>query len=449
MNGHVGERAVVLGGSVAGLLAARVLAEAYTEVLIVDRDELQCGAGPRRGVPQGRHAHGLLARGQVILEKLFPGLTSALSAEGVPTGDLGRDLRWYFNGRRIQPVETGLVCVSAARPILEQQVRTRVLALPNVTVREQHDIVGPRASPDRSRVTGVDIQHRVDRSGREELAADLVVDTTGRASRTPAWLDELGYQRPPEQRIKIGLSYTTRHYRLPGDLLGGDLSIIPVATPRNPRGAFFAWLGDRFLLSLTGVLGDQPAPGERGFLEYVKSLPVPDIFEAVHDAEPLDDPVTHQYPASVRRHYEHLSRLPDGLLVMGDAACSFNPVYGQGMTVAAMEALELKRLLGTGAPPRPRQFYRSIAKVIDAPWDISAGSDLAHPGVPGRRSAKVRLVNAYMTRLQAAAAHDGTITEAFMRTMGLLDPPEDLLRPSMLLRVARHHRTHGAADRRR
>jgi 2-polyprenyl-6-methoxyphenol hydroxylase-like FAD-dependent oxidoreductase len=437
---QVGGRAIVLGGSMGGLLAARVLADAYGEVLIVDRDRLTGVTTARRGVSQGRHVHGLLARGQQILEELFPGFTEGCTAAGVPTGDLG-ELRWYFNGLRLEPRATGLVCVSAARPVLESQVRARVAALPNVRLLEETDIVGLATTEDNSTVTGARVQRREAGSAEETLTADLVVDATGRGSRMPTWLEELGYARPEEDRVRIDLTYTTRHYRL-GPLglaaLDGDLSVNPVSTPSHPRGAFFSRIeGDRCVLSLTGVLGESAPADPEGFLDWVRSLPVPDVYEVIQDAEPLDEPVSLKYPASVRRHYERLDRFPERLLVFGDAACSFNPVYGQGMTASALESLVLRRHLAAGAPPQAKAFFADISKVIDVPWDISAGGDLSFPGVEGDRPLKVRMGNAYMAKLQAAATQDGAITRTFMRVAGLVDPPTALMRPGMIWRVLR------------
>jgi len=434
--GNVGSRALVLGGSMAGLLAARVLADRYQDVVIVDRDELNGVTSPRRGVPHGRHVHGLLARGQQILEELFPGFTDKAMAAGIPTGDLG-ELRWYFSGKRLMPASTGLICVSAARPVLEGRIRDAVAALSNVDIQDRTDILGLITTPDRSRVTGAQVQRQDGTT--EALEADLVVDATGRGSRTPAWLEELGYGRVEETKVKIGLTYTTRHFRLRDEsILGGDLSINPVSTPVTPRGAFFSRIeGGRCVVSLTGVLGDSAPPTDAGFMDFLRSLPVPDVYDVVHDAEPLDEPVSFRYPASVRRHYERLTRFPERFLVLGDAACSFNPVYGQGMTVAAQEALTLRTHLVSGAPPQPQPFFRDISRVINVPWDISAGSDLGFPEVPGRRPLKVRMGNAYMAKLQAAAVHDGQVTRTFMRVAGLVDPPQALMYPSMMWRVLR------------
>jgi 2-polyprenyl-6-methoxyphenol hydroxylase-like FAD-dependent oxidoreductase len=440
---QIGDRAVVLGGSMAGLLAARVLSDAYAHVTVVDRDELTGVKVPRRGVPHGPHAHGLLARGHEILEELFPGLTEALTSTGVPLGDLNGEIRWYVNGRRLQPEATDLACLSATRPVLEAQVRLGVQAIPNVTLIEQCDILSLVPSADKARITGVRVQRQAADSVEEVLAADLVVDATGRGSRTPAWLDALGYQRAEEEKVKVGLAYTTRHYRLRSDPFHGDLAINPIATPAYPRGAFFSRISNNDIyhaeLSLTGVLGDHAPTDPAGFEAFAKSLPVPEIYESIRDAEPLTDPVTFRFPASTRRRYERLTDFPANLLVTGDAVCSFNPVYGQGMTIAGLEAITLREHLRRGVP-QPQAFFKDIAAVINSPWDVAAGGDLAFPGVEGRRTLRVRLENAYTARFLAAAAVDAKLTTLFMRVAGLVAPPTTMVRPSTLLRVLRPRR---------
>ncbi|HZD68279.1 MAG TPA: FAD-binding monooxygenase [Actinomycetes bacterium] len=438
MNRQIGDRAVVLGGSLAGLLAARVLAEAYAQVTVVDRDELPETISHRRGVPQGRHVHGLLARGQETLEELLPGLTAELVADGAPTLDMLAGSRLYFGGHRLRQAHAGLVVLCVSRPFLEGHVRARVRALPNVTLLDRCDVVGLAATPDHRRVTGARVLRRADGSAEEALRADLVVDATGRGSRTPAWLEALGYERPDKQQARIGLGYATRTYRLPPDALGGELAVLHGATPKHPRAGLLQTLeGDRWILTLAGILGDYPPTDPDGFLDFARSLRFPDIYRAVHDAQPLDDPVAFRYPASVRHRYERLTRCPDGLVVTGDAVCNTNPVYGQGMTMAALAALTLRRHLERGTEPRPRSFFRDLARVVDVPWDIAIGADLAFPGVQGRRTPKVRLVNAYLARLQAAATHDASLAIAFVRVASLAARPESLLRPGAAVRVLR------------
>ncbi|WP_430787996.1 FAD-dependent oxidoreductase [Actinoplanes sp. G11-F43] len=440
-----GGRAVVLGGSMAGLLTARVLSDAYTEVVVVDRDRIVGVTTARRGVPQGRHVHGLLARGQQVLDELFPGFTEDAVAAGVPTGDLG-ELRWFFNGQRLRKGTTGLLCVSADRPVLEGMVRARVAALPNVRFEEETDVAGLVATPDRARITGVRVSEHGGDGTERVIEADLVVDATGRGSRTPVWLAELGYERPAEEKVRIDLTYTTRHFRLRDESrLDGDLSINPVSSPSHPRGAFFSRVGDgRCIVSMTGVLGDAAAPDGESFMAWARSLPVPDVHDVIHDAEPLDEPVAFKYPASVRRRYELLERFPERLLVHGDAMCSFNPVYGQGMTVAALEALALRTHLARGVP-EPLVYFKDLAALIDVPWQVSAGGDLAYPEVEGPRPPELQMMNSYMALMQSAATRDGAVTRTFMRVAGLVDSPAELQTPDMIYRVLKHGTSPAAA----
>jgi 2-polyprenyl-6-methoxyphenol hydroxylase-like FAD-dependent oxidoreductase len=438
---QIGDRAVVLGASMAGLLAARVLADAYGQVTVIDRDELPEAGAHRRGVPQGRHLHGLLARGQQALEELLPGLTAELIAQGAPAGDMLADTRLYLSGHRLRQARTGLVVLCASRPVLEGHVRARVRAIPNLRFLDRCDILGLAATADGRRVTGVRVLRRADGSAAQLLGADLVVDATGRGARTPMWLEALGYPRPRQEQVRIGLGYASRTYRLPADALAGDLAVLQAATPGHPRtGGLQRLEGDRWMLTLGGILGDHPPTDADGFLEFARSLRFPDIYETVRDAEPLDDPVSFRFPASVRHRYERLGRFPDGLLVVGDAVASFNPVYGQGMSVAALEALTLRRHLERGTRPQPRRFFADLARVVDVPWEIAAGGDLVFPEVQGRRTPKGRLLNAYITRLHAAAARDASLADAFVRVAGLVAPPQTLLHPRVAVRVVRPSR---------
>ena len=265
-----------------------------------------------------------------------------------------------------------------------------------------------------------------------------MVDATGRGSRTPVWLGELGYPRPAQDRVEIGLGYATRTYVLRPGAMNGDQMILTGATPANPRGGVLAVMeGGRHILTVVGICGDHPPTDPSAFDEFVAALPSADIAAAIAGARPLDDPVPFRFPASVRHRYERLVRFPAGLLVIGDAVCSFNPVYGQGITVAATQAMTLRRLLTRDGVPDARRYFRAIAAAIDVPWDIAVGADLAFPQVPGKRSAKVRLVNAYLPRLHAAAARDGALAAALVRVIGLKDRPQTLLRPDRALRVLR------------
>lgn len=433
-----GDRAVVLGGSMAGLLAARVLADAYAEVVVVERDEFPSAAAHRRGVPQSRHIHALLAGGQQALEELFDGLTAELVDLGAPAGDPLGHLRAYLGGHRLHPGPSGLLALQASRPLLEASLRARVRTLPSVEFMDGCDVAGLTTTSDGSRVTGARVVRRLDGSAEETLTAELVVDATGRGSRTTAWLEMLGYPCPPVERVRIGLGYASRTYRLVPGLLDGDLGILNAATPDHPRGGALAALeNDRFLVTLFGILGDHPPTDPAGFADFAATLQFPDINEALRNAEPLDEAVSFRHPASVRHHYERLSRFPDSLLVMGDAVCTFNPVYGQGMSVVALQALALRAHLRRRATPEPLTFFRQISRIVDLPWSMATGGDLAFPKVVGQRTVPMRLLNGYLAKLFAGAAHDPRLGRAFLRVAGLVDPPRALLAPGVASRVLR------------
>jgi 2-polyprenyl-6-methoxyphenol hydroxylase-like FAD-dependent oxidoreductase len=442
-------RAVVIGGSMAGLLAARVLAESHAEVTVIDRDRLPTSPEHRRGVPQAHHAHALLARGQQTLEELFPGLTAALAARGAPTGDMLADARLHFSGYRLRQAKSGVMLVSASRILLEDEVRRRVRALSGVTFAPPSQVVGLTTDRGGERITGVRLLRRTDGSAAEVREADLVVDASGRGSRAPEWLEALGHARPEEDRVCMDLYYTSLRYRLAPDALGGDLACVQAATPANPRtGALARLEGNQWLLTLAGILGDRPPADADGFLAFARSLSFPDIYEAIRDGEPFGEPATFRFRESVRRHYERLT-LPDGFLPFGDSLCSFNPIYGQGMAVAALQALALKRHMQAAGAPPTRRILGDFARVVDAPWEMARGADLALPAVPGHRSWSQRLLGSYIARLHAAAAHDARLGIAFVRVCGMLDAPGALLRPSVALRAlwrSRVVRPHDAAS---
>jgi 2-polyprenyl-6-methoxyphenol hydroxylase-like FAD-dependent oxidoreductase len=425
--------AVVLGASIAGLLAARALSDTFDTVTVLDRDDL-AGTGVRKGVPQGRHAHMLFAKGREVLEDLFPGLTDELVAAGALTVDIHAGFAWHNGPTPMARAASDLIVLAAGRPALEDYVRSRVGKLPNVEIRGGLEATG--LLHDAGTVTGARVVAAAAGPGSaEDLPADLVVDATGRGNRGTTWLAELGYAPPEQDSVMAGVVYATREYeRTP--LASSMPGVLTGMTPKYPFGAALLPMeGDRWILTLAGLGDDLPPTDEEGFAAYATRLPIADLAEVVHRSRPLTPPRAFRVPASVRRRYERLTRHPEGFLAFGDAICAFNPIYGQGMTVAALEALELRAALTGGLAGLPKRFYAKASTVIDTPWDMAVGGDLAFPSVPGERTAKVRFFNWYIAKLLHAAETSPEVAIAFHRTVNLTAPPQSLFAPAILRRV--------------
>ncbi len=432
-----GHHALVIGGSIAGRVAARVLAAHFDRVTVYDRDALTTDAVQRRGVPQGRHGHGLLASGLRGLNTLFPDLERELIASGAVPADVIGGVRWFQHGQFKARFTSGLDAILLSRPLLESCVRRRVQQLPNVSIVDNARVSGLLS--DRGRVHGV----RVRRLGESEstVAGDLAIDASGRGSHAPQWLADMGYAMPAIDEVSVGIGYTTRVFRrLPGDLDGDRGIVIAPTPPREMRvGFMLAMEGDRWIAGLGGWLGNH-APSElAAYLEFARSLPRPEIYDVLRHAEPLGDVATFGFPSSVRRRYEALRRFPSGLLVLGDAICSVNPIYGHGMSLAVMQALALRDSLESEAPLDRlwQPYFAAAASVIDGAWTIAAGADFAFRGVIGSRPVGVNAINRYISFVHRAASIDRVVCRKFFDVANLLAPASTLMRPGIVARVAR------------
>lgn len=436
-----GNKAIVIGASMAGLLAARALAAHFEEVVLLERDILPEIGENRKGVPQGKHIHILLERGRQLMEKHLPGLTDDLTGHGaVHIKDASLTVRWFNRGSYHEPGASGISGLGVSRPTLEALVRARVLALPNVRVFEGCRVLGLVTEDDSgqgfSRVAGVRLDDRKSGNGEKTMFADLVVDASGRGSRSPAWLDELGYTKPQEEEVRIGLGYTSCYFRRKPEHIPGLNGIVIFATPPDKRmGVILAQDGNRWVVTLGGYLGEHAPTDYPGFLEYARKLSAPHIYEVIKDAELLSGPAAYTFPANLRRHYEKLDRFPQGYLVFGDALCSFNPIYGQGMTVAAMESAALGECLAEGHDNLAERFFTRASKIIDTSWSITVGNDLNYPEVEGPRTPMVRFLNWYIGKLHLAAHHDAAVSIAFLKVINMVASPPAILRPGIVWRV--------------
>jgi 2-polyprenyl-6-methoxyphenol hydroxylase-like FAD-dependent oxidoreductase len=420
-------RVVVVGGSIAGLLAARAVAQQVASVVVLERERLNDAVAPRGHVPQGRHLHLLLSAGLDLLSDWFPGIEDELESRGAVRVD--GHLAWVHQGGAYRARgDWGRPVLCLTRPLLEYVVRARVAAVPGVTVED--GVLVQRAVVTGRRVTGV-VADGVERP------ADLVVDCSGRNSRIAHDLATSGLLDPPVSRVGIDIGYASfLMRRSPGDFEG--TFVVCIDNPGSFRGGSVLPVeGDRWQVTLGGVHGDAPPTDDEGVRAFTASLPSPAIAQLIDRCERLSEIAAYRFASSLRRHYEKAS-LPAGLVTLGDAACSFDPIYGQGMSSAALQAAvlgDVAKAAGVLSPELPRRFHRKAARVIEAPWRIAVGGDFGHPATVGPKPAGTDQLNGYI-RLVVRAAHVSVpVARAVNRVLQLADPPTALLRPWTVARV--------------
>lgn len=431
----VGERAIILGASMAGLAATRVLADAFEEVVVLERDELPDEPAPRDGAPQTSHPHVLLEAGRATLEDFFPGFTEDVVREGGLMVDAATEMGFYEGGDFLADGHEQMPMLCASRALFEHVTRTRVRGLDAAEIRDGCRFSRYLFDPDEERVTGVTYR---DRSGEERtLRADLVVDATGRTSRTPSWLEERGYEPPRVEEVTVDVTYSTiRIERPPGDR---RVLVVPPSPPRTRGAAAIPIENGQWEFIVQGLHGDD-APTEREpFVEFARSFPVPEVGELVTDHEWRSAEIHHYpFPSSVRRRYDELDRFPGGLAVIGDAVASFNPVYGQGMSVGALDALVLGHALAENGPDGVwERYFERASDLIDQAWQAAVGADFAFAKTTGPKPRGTDLFNRYVDRLVRNAHDDGRLTDAYYRVFRLERPTTSLLHPAVVWRVFR------------
>lgn len=430
--GHVsefGEHALVVGSSVAGLVAARVLADGFETVTILEKDPLPPEPSPRQGVPQGSHIHALLEAGRATLEDLLPGFGEALLSAGGLMIDGATDITYYEEGGVLADGTRRFPAYSASRPLFEHVIRQLVTDRADVRLRSGCQVIGYLEADDGDGVTGVELRGRT--ADLEELPAELVVDATGRTSRTPAWLADHGYPSPPVDEVAVDIGYSTVAIeRPPAD----RRAILGIASHPNTRGgAAFPVEDGRWLVNVHGVHGDHPPTDVAGLREFAESLHVPEIHRLL-DAYPIvsGEADFYPFPSNRRRRYEALETFPEGLVVVGDALASFNPIYGQGMSVAALEALGLHHCLGDGGlDDLPLRFFERAEPLVDVPWMMAVGADFQFPETTGPKPRGTDLFGRYLSRLMRRAHDDGRLRDALFGVINMERPPTALLRPGI------------------
>lgn len=439
---NTGGHALVVGGSMAGLFTARVLSEHFERVTLVERDSFPEGPEFRKGVPQSRHIHIFMPRGRQIAERFFPGLEEELASSGAELMDLGEGVAWLTPAGLAPRFHCGISLINCTRSLIEHHVRERVGSLESVRFLERTGVTRLLPGDDGS-VAGVEVRSRDGENTEEPLHADLVVDASGRNSNAPQWLRELGYTPPEETVINAHPGYATRLFERSAEMPEGQSIIfVQTAPPEHNRGGVMIPVeGGYWICSLGGMGGDHPPTEEEGYMEFARSLRDPILYEAIKEATPASPIHGYREISNKRRHYEKLSRQPNNFLITGDAACSFNPIYGQGMTTAALGAETLEECLkssrnAVGLTGISRHFQKRLAKVNAGPWLLATGEDFRVSNTDGGKAGfSTRLTHRYMDRVLALSLRDLAVRRVFLEVFGMVKPPTALFAPSIAAKV--------------
>ena len=439
-----GRHAVVVGGSIGGMLAARVLSDSYDAVTVIERDHLPDETENRPGVPHARHLHFFFKRGLMVVEELFPGVTADLLAAGAHLLDQGSDFRILYRSGWSPRGELGIEFCTFTRPLLEATIRRHFKTDPKISLFEAFEVSGLVLSEDRARVRGVKIvpRHRDPNVPPEVLTlpAELVVDASGRGSKAPEWLAAAGCAKPAETVVDAFWGYATRIYEPVTDLQKDWKTLFVMnRPPYQPRAGIIQPIeGNRWMVTIAGVMHDYPPTDEQGFLQFAKSLPSPDLYRAIEHARPLTRIWGYRRTENLLRHYDRAA-VPQGFAALGDSVCAFNPVYGVGMTLTGLEALEMRRLMrDNGGRLDSRRFQKRVAKLVAGPWALTTGEDLRWPATQGGEiTLKVKFMHWYIEQVIRLIPGSQEVFRRFQEVNHMMKSPAALFHPAVLGRVLR------------
>lgn len=442
-------QAVVIGGSVAGLLTSRILSDHFERVIIIERDRFTDDANSRKGAPQARHAHAVLAKAVEIIEDLLPGFFAELEANGSTKIDMcSDDLKFYHFGKWKKRFSGNIYSYFQTRTFLEWKLRQRIGKIPNISFLDATDVIQYTTDASKTTITGVKIQTDPGDGQsvkQANLPADLVVDASGRGSRTPQWLEALGYPKVEELTLKVDIAYSTRFFRRtkPDPAKWKSMFIYP-KLPNKRLGVILPTEDEnKWLVTLGGVFGDHPPTDDAGFLDFARTLPVPDLYNVIKELEPIGPVLVHKLPSNLRRRYETMARFPERLVVLGDALCSFNPIYGQGMTTAALDALALDSCLHEQRNTQlngdllglSMRFQKRAAAVIANPWLMATAEDMRYDEFPDPVSPPIRFLHWFTGRVHIISDKDERAALRFTQAMNMLRPPWALFDPRVVWRA--------------
>lgn len=430
-------KAIVMGGSIAGILSARVLSDFFDEVIIIEKDKQSSFFEKRKSVPQGAHLHVVLDGGLKIFDEFFPNFSKYLEAKGSILVDSQNDVAWYHFGVWKTRYKSSLKASFQSRPFLEYHLRNKLFEqCSNVKMIDSSNIVGIEYRSTDNRIIGVKIENNI-------IYGDFIVDATGRTSLSYKWLEECGIEIPKEERIKIGMGYTSMLFRPNDKYLNGynwnALFVYPYAPNNTKYGAVIPIekdkIGKRYMVALSGALNDHAQRDKNGFLNHAKLLANDEIYHFIKQSTPISEFSYFKSPENIRRYYEKLQNPPHGIIAIGDTITVVNPIYGQGMTVIALEAKALQKSLQKGLKNIEKRYYKKITPIINIAWDVTSGEDLRYQQVKGNRSLKLRFQNVYSKQLFILSGSNQKIWHTFAQVLHFVKHPLNIFQPYIVFHV--------------
>jgi 2-polyprenyl-6-methoxyphenol hydroxylase-like FAD-dependent oxidoreductase len=437
------ENAIVIGGGIAGLLAARVLFTHFKQVTILEKDVYSNKAGPRNGIPQSSHIHILLMKGKQILTELFPKLEFNLISKGAHKVDLLADVKYHLATGVAMRFKSGMYTIACTRPLLEYAIRNELLAQSqNIKIIDNTRVINLIKNPGENKIAGV---NALSNNVTQDFYGELIVDAGGRKSETIQWLEKTGFGRPNEIRINSFIGYATRKYKFPDNLnLDWKSLIVLTNPPTNPRMAVIYPVEDNnIMVGLLGIGKTYPPTDAEGFLEFAKQIGIDDVIKTIENSEPVSSIFGYRERGSRKYLFEKMKRWPENFITLGDSACAFNPIYGQGISVAAMCAKTLGDCLKSDGKIKPleknfaKKFQKRIATVNSFPWLLGTSEDLRWPTSQGPRPNLVtKLMQKYVNEVMLLGPQSAIATRSFFVVLHMLKSPIVLFHPRVILDLA-------------
>lgn len=424
------EKAIVIGGGMAGKLTARVLSDFYNEVLIIEKDSEPLGPYPRKGVPQGEHLHALLFAGADGLEELFPGITEDFHSTGAVKINSTQDLTWFHHGVWKLRFDGGYTTTLQTRPNLEWHIAQYIKKIPNVTTLHNRAVKNFLFDDKKNQILGVEL------NSSTLIHADLVVDASGTSSFTSTWLEKRGSHVPGES-VKIGLTYFSKLFQLPEKKRDWKIKLLYATPPQEKIGGTISLVeGNRYVVTISSYhhAADEKEVlwNDSGFLALSKRLPKQDIYEEIKDAVPVSNTSIYRIPQITWRRFDKVADLPKSLLLIGDTICRIDPVFGQGMSIAVLEALALKKILEGNRQSFEKLFQRQAAKIIAPIWGMVVTEDFRYPETVGKKPLGLSIQQWYAKKIFVLSSENQMVYDSLVQVMNLVSPMTGLMKPRII-----------------